>query len=154
MGAVMTGLAKPLIDAAGLTPSRQFAFRDRCLGSISSVGVLCALGMALLAVPAPVRANPAGGTVVGGQATITQISPNTLQIQQLTPRAAINWNSFNIGPGETTIIQQPNSSSVSLDRVIGSDPSSIAGQLKSNGQVILINPNGIVFTQGAEVDVN
>ncbi len=150
----MTGLAKPLIDAAGLTPSRHLAFRDRCLGSISSVGVLCALGMALLATPAPVRANPAGGTVVGGQATITQTGPNTLQIQQLTPRAAINWNSFNIGAGETTIIQQPNSSSVSLDRVIGSDPSSIAGQLKSNGQVILINPNGIVFTQGSEVDVN
>ncbi|HVJ51630.1 MAG TPA: filamentous hemagglutinin N-terminal domain-containing protein [Aliidongia sp.] len=138
---------------SGRAGERRAALRDRFLGSISPLGLLCA--GALLAVPlVPAGANPTGGTVVSGQATITQTGPSTLDIKQTTQRAGIDWKSFSIGANETTTIEQPNSGSVSLNRVTGSDPSRIAGQLKSNGQVVLINQNGIVFTQGAEVDVN
>ena len=40
-----------------------------------------------------------------------------------------------------------------LNRVIGGDPSKILGTLQSNGRVFLINPNGILFGAGAQVDV-
>lgn len=48
---------------------------------------------------------------------------------------------------------QPSSSAVALNRVLGSDPSSILGSLSANGKVFLVNPNGILFGQGAQVNV-
>src|SRR5712691_10026608 len=108
----------------------------------------------LLLVGAPVAANPLGGQVVGGQATIATTAPNTLTIQQSSQRAAINWQSFNIAPNETTQFVQPSASAIALNRVQAGDPSVIAGRLTANGQLVLINPSGIVFTRGSQVNVN
>ncbi len=65
----------------------------------------------------------------------------------------INWQSFNILQGQTVQFVQPNSSSVALNRIVGSDSSSIFGTLSANGQVFLVNPNGILFAPGASVNV-
>src|SRR4051812_42776425 len=81
--------------------------------------------------PLAALANPQGGTVVGGSAIIGQSTPNTLDVTQQTNRAIINWQSFSIGGNEATVFHQPTPSSVSLNRVTGVDPSSIAGSLKS-----------------------
>jgi len=97
-------------------------------------------------------ANPDGGTVVAGAATIVTTG-NTLTINQATDKLITNWQSFSIAPGETTQFIQPSASSVALNRVIGSSPSDIYGALKSNGQVFLINKNGILFAPGSEVNV-
>ena len=99
-------------------------------------------------------ANPQGGQVVGGQATIVNTAPGTLTIDQTTAKAAIDWQSFNIAPNETTQFVQPSASAIALNRVQAGDPSVIAGKLTANGQLVLINPNGVVFTKGAQVDVN
>ncbi|MEJ7807902.1 MAG: filamentous hemagglutinin N-terminal domain-containing protein, partial [Telluria sp.] len=61
--------------------------------------------------------------------------------------------SFNIGAGEAVRFIQPGSDSVALNRVLGSDPSSILGSLTANGKVFLINPNGVLFGKGASVNV-
>ncbi len=108
----------------------------------------------LLLAAAPAAANPLGGQVVGGQATIATTAPGTLTIQQSSQRAAINWQSFNIAPAETTRFVQPSASSIALNRVTAGDPSVIAGKLTANGQLVLVNPSGIVFTRGAQVNVN
>ncbi len=101
---------------------------------------------------APVYANPTGAQVVSGSVQM-QTSGNTLNITN-SPGAIINWQQFNIDAGQTTrFIQQSAQSSV-LNRVVGADPSQIHGQLLSNGQVYLINPNGILFGPNAFVDVN
>jgi filamentous hemagglutinin family protein len=71
-----------------------------------------------------------------------------------TPGTIINWQSFSIGAGEITRFVQQGSDSAVLNRVLGQDPSRILGALQSNGKVFLINPNGILFGQGARVDVN
>ena len=100
----------------------------------------------------PLYANPTGGTVISGSATIGSAG-NTTTINQNSDKAIINWNSFSIGSGETTRFNQPSSSSIALNRVTGNDPSSIFGNLSANGKIMLINPNGIFFGTGSNVDV-
>jgi filamentous hemagglutinin family protein len=98
-------------------------------------------------------ANPRGGTVVAGTATITAAG-KTLTIRQSSLQGIINWQAFENTPSETIAFQQPAASAVTLNRVVGIDPSLIAGNLTANGKVFLINPNGIVFGPTARVNVN
>ena len=105
----------------------------------------------LLSLGATVYALPTGGAVVAGAASISSGALSTT-INQSTQNAAINWQSFNIATGEAVRVLQPNSSSVLLNRVLGSDPSNILGSLTANGKVFLVNPNGILFGRGASVN--
>ena len=102
---------------------------------------------------AQVLANPHGGVVVGGQAAINQ-APGVTVVDQASDRAVINWRGFDIDRGELTRFNQPDKGSIALNRVISKDPSKLRGQLQANGQVWLVNPNGILFGESAQVDVN
>lgn len=106
----------------------------------------------MLAFGTNALAQPTGGVVAAGAATISTGATNTT-INQSTQNAIINWQSFSIASGQSVQFVQPNSSSVALNRVLGSDPSSILGSLSANGKVFLVNPNGILFGQGASVNV-
>jgi filamentous hemagglutinin family protein len=119
----------------------------------TSLATLGFLSIAIVAVPQDASALPSNGQVIGGQATISQTSPSQLTINQTSGTAAINWESFSIGKSETTTFHQPSSSSVAINRVTGIDPSVIEGHLNSNGEVVLVNPNGMVFTKDATVNV-
>ncbi|MBR8656315.1 filamentous hemagglutinin N-terminal domain-containing protein, partial [Achromobacter sp. Marseille-Q0513] len=99
------------------------------------------------------HANPTGGNVVAGSATINNRGNGTLDINQSSGKAIINWKEFSIGANETVNFRQPGSNSVTLNRVVGNDPSAIFGRLNANGTVMLVNPNGVVFGKGARVDV-
>jgi filamentous hemagglutinin family protein len=107
---------------------------------------------ALVLASACVGAEPTGPRVIHGGVQI-QTQGAATQIHQTTDRAIINWNGFNVDVHELVRFIQPNQLSVILNRVVGSDPSSILGQLQANGRVFLINPNGIVFGPSARVDV-
>src|SRR5262249_21488260 len=74
-------------------------------------------------------------------------------ITQGSERLGINWQSFNVAPSESVNFNQPSSSSVALNRIFDQSPSQILGSLNANGQVFLINPNGLVFGAGAQVNV-
>ena len=111
-----------------------------------------AAGLLLLSAYRPALANPTGGTVTSGSAAITG-SGSIMTVNQTTNKAVINWQSFSIGKGETVNFVQPGAGSVALNRVIGSDASAIYGSLNANGKVYLINPNGILFSSGAQVNV-
>ena len=95
---------------------------------------------------------PTGPQVIHGGVNIQNIGPTTL-INQSTDRAIINWNGFSIDVHELVRFVQPNQLSVILNRVVGTDPSNILGQMQANGRVFLINPNGVVFGPTAKVDV-
>ena len=97
------------------------------------------------------RALPSGGNVVAGNATITQ-SNLQLNINQTSQRAVVTWDQFNVGKDATVNFNQPNSSAVTLNRVTGASESVIDGAVRANGQVILVNPNGVTFGKGAQVD--
>lgn len=98
------------------------------------------------------HALPGGGQVSFGAATVTQ-STNSMIVRQDTQNAGINWQRFGINSGESVTFIQPNTSAIALNRVMGGDPSLIFGQLTANGQVWLLNPNGILFGGGAQVNV-
>jgi filamentous hemagglutinin family protein len=99
-----------------------------------------------------VFALPSGQQVVNGQAAFNTQGGN-LTITN-SPNAIINWQGFSINNNEAVRFIQQSSTSAILNRVIGQDPSRILGLLQSNGRVFLINPNGILFGQGARIDVN
>ena len=111
-----------------------------------------AAGLYIIGTGATAYALPEGGQVAAGQAAITTAG-STMTIAQQTAQAIINWQNFGIGSGEAVHINQPNSQAMLLNRVIGSNPSEIFGQLTANGQVILVNPNGVFFRPGSSVDV-
>lgn len=109
---------------------------------------LCALGF----LSPSVIAGPTGGKVVAGSAEI-RAQGNRTDIVQHSDRAVIDWRSFSISPNEAVYFQQQSNRSVALNRVTGDQVSSIQGILGARGQVILLNPNGILFGAGARVDV-
>ena len=100
----------------------------------------------------PVQANPQGGVVVGGSATIAQPSPALTQVQQFSQNAVINWQSFSIGSGEAVRFTQPSPTASVLNRVVGNDPSRILGSLSANGRVYLVNQNGVFVGPDAQID--
>jgi filamentous hemagglutinin family protein len=100
----------------------------------------------------PVMALPQGENVRNGRVQFKQVG-NTMLVLQQSGSAVVNYNSFNIGGGETVRFIQPSSSAAILNRVTGGGRSVIAGNLLANGQVYLINQNGILFSGSARVNV-
>jgi len=98
------------------------------------------------------NALPTGGKVVAGQGSINT-SGSAMTVTQGSDRMVSNWGTFNIGQNASVSFQQPNSSSVALNRIQDTSPSQIFGQLSANGQVFLLNPSGILFGPTARVDV-
>jgi len=111
---------------------------------------LC-IAIALSAFTLDVQANPIGATIVNGAVNIDNSIPGVSNITN-SPNAIINWQDFSIKQNEITRFIQQNSQSAVLNRVVGVNPSQVMGQLLSNGQVYLINPNGILFGAGSVVD--
>ena len=127
----------------------QFAPISRFVG-------LLALGLALFtnAFADPLAHSlPTGGVVAQGAATISQ-SANAMVIHQDTAKAIVNWQSFDIGAAASVNVIQPSTESVLLNRVVTNNPSQIFGSLNASGQVILINPNGILFGKDGSVNAN
>src|SRR3990172_1027828 len=112
---------------------------------------LAAFGMLVWTPPA--LALPTGGEVAAGSASISQPNAQTMQVTQGTQKAILNWQGFSIGVSETVNFLQPNTSAVALNRVLGNSGSEIFGRLTANGQIFLVNPNGVVFGRTASVDV-
>ena len=110
------------------------------------------LALALGIGPTLAHALPTDGNVVAGQASVSQ-SGGTMNIHQTTDKAILNWTGFGIGSGETVNFKQPGAGSVALNRVLGGHASQIYGHLNANGQVFLVNPNGVYFAPGAQVNV-
>ncbi len=94
---------------------------------------------------------PEGENVVNGQASFQEYL-NGLNINVATEKAIIEWLNFCIAHGETVNFFQPSSSSITLNRVVGLDPSTIFGALTATGKIFLINPNGILFGASSRVD--
>ncbi|HEU4779821.1 MAG TPA: filamentous hemagglutinin N-terminal domain-containing protein, partial [Steroidobacteraceae bacterium] len=125
--------------------------RYSCLLVMSGV----ASGLRAAELPIPCIAGSCGtavpGFVTAGQAQAVQAG-NTLTIEQLTDSATLNWQSFNISADGKVTFKQPDAASVALNRIFQGDASRILGSLTANGRIFLVNQNGIVFGEGAQVN--
>ena len=125
--------------------------RARHARRILAASIVAAFGHAPVLALAQQNALPAGASVVSGTASIN--SSNGQMTISNSPNAILDWQSFSIGANNGVHFQQADASSKVLNRVVGNDPSSILGSLSSNGQVWLVNPNGVLFGAGARIDV-
>ncbi|HHF3864349.1 TPA: filamentous hemagglutinin N-terminal domain-containing protein [Haemophilus influenzae] len=104
------------------------------------------------AVYASTQDLPQEENVVFGNVKIEK-TVDKMTINQTSDKAQINWKSFDIGKNKEVEFQQPSTSAVAYNRVTGGNASQIQGKLKANGKVYLANPNGVIITQGAEINV-
>ena len=119
------------------TPMRVGRLATALLASTALAGIAPALAGEL----------PSGGSVAFGAVGISTPRPNAMAIKQSSGTAIVNWQSFSIGRDSRVDIAQPSAASTLLNRVGGNTPSTIAGKLNANGQVYLVNPNGIAITK-------
>lgn len=119
--------------------------------NIKTLSYIIALSLPIASVNASVI--PYNGKFVNGEGTISRPNKNEVLIQQNTAKGIIDWTSFNIGKGYSVKFKQPDSNSVTLNRVTGSASTNIVGNLTSNGKVFLVNPNGIMLRSGASINV-
>ncbi|MEY8875028.1 MAG: YDG domain-containing protein, partial [Leptothrix sp. (in: b-proteobacteria)] len=123
--------------------------------------LLATLGLSPLAQAGAPQAPPAatqlptGGKVTAGTAQINPVGVGgaVLNVDQSSQRAVIDWTSFNVGAAAQVNFNQPDASSATLNRVLDSNASQIAGRITAPGQVFLSNPNGVIFGKTATVDV-
>ncbi len=120
---------------------------------------ISALLAALLAAWVPqlshaldVNALPTQGSVKVGSGQISQSGANMV-VNQSSVRLGLDWQTFNIGANGSVTYVQPGRDAVALNRVVGNEASQIFGRLSANGQVFLVNPNGVLFAPGSKVDV-
>ncbi len=119
-------------------------------GVIGAASALLGAGAAHALAPG---ATPQGATVVGGSANVAQAG-STVTVNQSSNRAVIDWRSFDIGSDAHAVFNQPNASAIAVNRVNAStDPTRIEGSLTANGQVWILNPNGVLFGKTATVNV-
>lgn len=129
---------------------RPFKLKHRSIDLVLLYGWVflpCSLCTAMTNVELPVD-----GVIQSGLATIDQ-NEHTLNIHQSSQNLISTWGSFNIGPEATVNFHQPSHSAVAINYILDRSASQIMGQLNANGQVFLLNPNGIIFSQSAQVNV-
>ena len=97
-------------------------------------------------------AMPQGETIRSGHGEITR-QDKEMTVNQDTKHLAIDWKGFDINNDERVRFNQPDAASIALNRVTGDAKTFIDGSLTANGQVFVINPNGVLFGQNASVDV-
>ena len=112
------------------------------------------LSIYLTLAPGFAFALPSDPTIRNGSVSFNQVDSKTLNVIQSTDKSIIDWRSFNIQANEKTHFQMPSANSINLSRVTGGVSSDIFGTLTSNGKLMLINPNGILFGKDSRVDVN
>jgi filamentous hemagglutinin family protein len=97
-------------------------------------------------------ASAADAAVSAGSGHISTVG-NTTTIDQASQRMAIDWTSLSTAANEALLFNQPNASAIALNRITGASPSALLGSLTANGQVYILNPNGVLFGAGAQVNV-
>ncbi|QYG07993.1 YDG domain-containing protein [Janthinobacterium sp. PAMC25594] len=106
----------------------------------------------LLAASHSAMAGPTGGQVTAGNGTINQNGATTT-VTQASQNLSLNWQSFNTSSGETVNFVQPSASAIAVNRISGNSATQFYGALNANGQVYLINPNGVLFGAGSQINV-
>lgn len=115
--------------------------------SINQITLALAIAFSASAVEAVGR-----GEIVSGSGSISK-GANSTVVNQQSDRMIINWNDMDIGKQESMQFNQPGSDAAVLNRINATNPTSIQGALNANGQVFIVNPNGVLISKGATINV-
>lgn len=148
-GSNRRSLAQAITNALGISSGRRDAWAHVALALVCSVSTI---EVDAAELPVPCVAGTCGSFFTSGHAT-TSVVGNTLNIQQTTNNATLNWAQFNISADGVVNFQQPSASATAINRIYQNDPSRIFGALNANGRVYLLNRNGVLFGNGAKVNV-
>ncbi len=107
------------------------------------------------AAPPDATALPTGEQDMENATVARDETKSVMTIEQTKgqSKAFISWETFNIGKDATVNVKQYSSADLLVNAVWGSNMSEIAGKLNATGNVALINPNGVIFMDGAQVNV-
>ena len=140
--------------SSSLRADRSVGRRLRRLAKkLGNVGNSSALVVGLIVLPHSVSALPTDGIATNPSQVTIASSGSEMTVIQSSAKAVINWTGFDIAAGETVTFSQPGASSIALNRVTTGSESKIYGNLNANGQVFLVNNNGVLFAEGANVNV-
>lgn len=126
------------------------AIQSLLLASLSPAGT--AAQLPIVCTAGSCGPNAPASFVGAGQATATEVG-NTLTINQTSEQAILNWASFNVSADGKVIFKQPNAAALALNQIFQASPSQILGLVQANGQIYLVNQNGIIFGSTARVNV-
>ena len=131
-----------------LRPSVLALMAAGCLSA--SLGHAQSLPVGTLPVQAP-------NWLQKGQRPDYVVNGKSAQVNLKGPATVLNWNSLDVGKDASLQFNMVNNTDRVLNNVSGgaiNNRTTIDGLLQSNGQVYIYNPNGIVFSKMATVDVN
>ncbi len=94
---------------------------------------------------------PAGASVRAGDVSFSAAAANRTVVTQTSAKAVIDWRTFSVGVGNSVQFVQPSASAIVLNRVTGTQQSQIQGSLTGNGQLWLLNPNGVLIGAGGQI---
>ena len=118
--------------------------------SLKGVVLTCILLASLQGVSQP-PSLPQGASGKGASIATTG---TTMTITPTQARTWIDWQSYNVGAGHKVVYDQ-GPSHLTVNNVVGASMSHIAGTIDvKGGHAFLVNPNGIIFTDGAMVQGN
>jgi filamentous hemagglutinin family protein len=98
------------------------------------------------------HAAPKAGQVIAGDGSVSA-SGTTTTVQQASDRLTLTWQSFNVAKTETVHFLQPSFNALAVNHILDSNGSQIMGHINANGQIWLINPNGVLFGKDAQINV-
>jgi filamentous hemagglutinin family protein len=136
----------------GRVEFRWKRWRNKKRQEVSCCLMVLLSGMVLLGGGGIAEAGPTGGQVTGGAGSINYGGATTT-INQNSQVITINWQTFSTARNETVDFNQPNSSSLAINYVVGGVPSVLQGALNADGRVYILNSAGITFTGTSHVNV-
>jgi len=138
-----SGSRAAVVDVTG---PDGFTLKPACRAALMLLAALS------LCTPQAQAANAADATVSLGNGSVATTG-NTTTINQASQRLAIDWTNLSTRANEALVFAQPNAQAIALNRITGSNPSEFLGSLTANGQVFILNPNGVLFGAGSQVNV-
>ncbi|WP_266171361.1 YDG domain-containing protein [Dyella subtropica] len=115
-------------------------------------GAVAVVALVWLVVTDAQAADASHATVTAGTASVST-SGTTTTIDQRSQRAVIDWTTLSTSRNEALVFNQPNAQAIVLNRIVGSSPTVLQGSLSANGQVFILNPNGVLFGAGSQTNV-
>ena len=115
---------------------------------------LAAFAAFQLSTPAALAGATIEGTVTYGQLnSITQPNATTTNLNQGSKTLGMDLTVLDVPKNNTLNINQPGKDSLFVGRGVGNNPFRIYGTVNADGQVFLVNPQGVIFAPGSSVNV-